>query len=89
MVLSERHTAKTLGVAETTTPRAVFFSTLTTIASFGTIALSDHPGTASMGILLTVAILLTLICSLTVLPTLLQRWPIAKDMAKETGKGTV
>lgn len=78
MVLSERHAAKTLGVAETTTPRAVFFSTLTTIASFGTVALSDHPGTASMGILLTVAILLTLICSLTVLPMLLQRWPIAK-----------
>jgi hypothetical protein len=32
-----------------------------------------------MGILLTVAILLTLICSLTVLPLLLQRWPIAHD----------
>ena len=78
VVLSERHAAKTLGVAETTTPRAVFFSTLTTIASFGTVALSDHPGTASMGVLLTVAILLTLICSLTVLPMLLQRWPIAK-----------
>jgi hopanoid biosynthesis associated RND transporter like protein HpnN len=77
IVLSERHTAKTLGVAETTTPRAVFFSTLTTIASFGTVALSDHPGTASMGILLTVAILLTLVCSLTVLPMLLQKWPIA------------
>lgn len=77
LVLSERHTAKTLGVADTTTPRAVFFSTLTTIASFGTVALSDHPGTASMGILLTVAILLTLICSLTVLPMLLQKWPIA------------
>ncbi len=83
LVLSERHAAKTLGVAETTTPRAVFFSTLTTIASFGTVALSDHPGTASMGILLTVAILLTLICSLTVLPTLLERWPIAKDKGAE------
>jgi predicted RND superfamily exporter protein len=88
LVLSERHAAKTLGVAETTTPRAVFFSTLTTIASFGTVALSDHPGTASMGILLTVAILLTLICSLTVLPTLLQRWPIARDTAKDTDEGT-
>jgi len=84
MVLSERRSATTLGVAETTTPRAVFFSTLTTVASFGTIALSDHPGTASMGILLTVAILLTLICSLSVLPALLERWPIAKDAKKGT-----
>jgi len=87
LVLSERHAMKTLGVAETTTPRAVFFSTLTTIASFGTVALSDHPGTASMGILLTVAILLTLICSLTVLPLLLQRWPIAHD-TRHKAKGT-
>ena len=78
MVLRERGAAGALGVAETSTPRAVFFSTLTTIGSFGTVALSDHPGTASMGILLTVAILMTLVCSLTVLPALLQRWPIAK-----------
>ena len=78
LVLRERSAASTLGVSETSTPRAVFFSTLTTIASFGTVALSDHPGTASMGILLTVSILLTLICSLTVLPLLLERWPIAK-----------
>ena len=31
-----------------------------------------------LGILLTVAILLTLVCSLTVLPAMLARWPIAK-----------
>jgi uncharacterized protein len=78
MVLRERASEGALGVAETSTPRAVFFSTLTTIGSFGTVALSDHPGTASMGILLTVAILLTLVCSLTVLPAMLARWPIAK-----------
>ena len=78
MVLRERASAGALGVAETSTPRAVFFSTLTTIGSFGTVALSDHPGTASMGVLLTVAILLTLVCSLTVLPAMLARWPIAK-----------
>ena len=78
LVLSERRAASALGVNETATPRAIFFSAVTTIASFGTVALSDHPGTASMGVLLTVAILLTLICSLTVLPALLERWPIAK-----------
>ena len=53
-------------------------STLTTVGSFGTVSLSYHPGTASMGILLTIAIVLTLVCSLTVLPALLERWPIAK-----------
>ena len=71
LVMREREEAYTLGVAETSTPRAVFYSTLTTIGSFGTVAFSDHRGVASMGILLTVAILLTLACSLTILPVLL------------------
>ena len=58
-------------VMATSTPRAVIFSALTTIGSFGSIALSSHPGTASMGILLTIAITLTLVSTLTVLPALL------------------
>ncbi|MBB4286674.1 MMPL family transporter [Roseospira goensis] len=57
------------------TPRAVVFSALTTIGSFGSIAASSHPGTASMGILLTIAIGLTLLCTLGVLPALLALWP--------------
>ncbi len=61
------------GAFETSTPRAVLFSALTTIGSFGAIALSGHPGTASMGVLLTIAISLTLICTLVVLPALLAR----------------
>ena len=56
---------------ETSTPRAVLFSALTTIGSFGAIALSGHPGTASMGVLLTIAIALTLMCTLLLLPALL------------------
>lgn len=56
---------------ETSTPRAVLFSALTTIGSFGSIALSGHPGTASMGVLLTIAITLTLVCTLVLLPALL------------------
>tara|TARA_R110002073_G_scaffold199537_4_gene358623 strand:- start:28 stop:2646 length:2619 start_codon:yes stop_codon:yes gene_type:complete len=56
---------------ETSTPRAVLFSALTTIGSFGSIALSGHPGTASMGVLLTIAISLTLVCTLVLLPALL------------------
>jgi hopanoid biosynthesis associated RND transporter like protein HpnN len=55
----------------TSTPRAVLLSALTTIASFGALALSAHRGTASMGILLTVAIGLSLLTTLVVLPALL------------------
>jgi len=47
------------------------FSALTTIGSFGSIALSSHPGTSSMGVLLTIAISLTLLCTLIFLPALM------------------
>lgn len=54
------------------TPRAVLFSSLTTAASFGSLSVSDHRGTASMGILLTWAILLTLVSALIFLPSLMR-----------------
>ncbi len=66
------------GVMETSTPRAVLFSALTTIGSFGSIALSSHPGTSSMGLLLTIAIALSLGCTLIVLPALMNVLPAAK-----------
>jgi len=43
-------------VFDTSTPRAVIYSALTTIAAFGTLGFSDHRGTASMGILLAVSV---------------------------------
>lgn len=55
----------------TSTPRAVLFSALTTLASFGSLAISNHPGTASMGILLSISILLTLYSTLVFLPALM------------------
>ncbi|MEK9723669.1 MAG: MMPL family transporter [Rhodospirillaceae bacterium] len=55
----------------TSTPRAVLFSALTTIGSFGSISLSAHPGTASMGVLLTLALAMTLLSTLVFLPALL------------------
>lgn len=58
-------------VMATSTPRAVVFSALTTIGSFGSIALSGHPGTSSMGILLSVSIILTLASTLIFLPALM------------------
>ncbi|MCG8548738.1 MAG: MMPL family transporter, partial [Alphaproteobacteria bacterium] len=67
-----RYRAETDGnLMRTSTPQAVVFSALTTIGSFGALALSDHPGTASMGYLLTLSITLTMICTLIVLPALL------------------
>ncbi len=58
---------------DTSTGRAVVFSALTTIFSFGSLTLSAHAGTASMGLLLTLGMLMTLVCALVVLPALLAR----------------
>jgi len=54
------------------TPRAVMLSALTTIASFSSIALSSHPGTASMGVLLAISVALSLFATLVVLPALIK-----------------
>jgi hopanoid biosynthesis associated RND transporter like protein HpnN len=51
--------------------RAVIYSALTTMASFGNLAFSSHLGTASMGLLLTIGIAMTLICTLVILPGIL------------------
>jgi len=59
---------------KTSTPRAVIFSALTTIGSFGSLAVSSHRGMASMGEFLTIAIAFTLVCTLLVLPALMARF---------------
>ncbi|MEE8444332.1 MAG: MMPL family transporter, partial [Alphaproteobacteria bacterium] len=56
----------------TSTPRAVVFSALTTVCSFGSLSVSGHRGTASMGELLMIAIGFTLVCALIVLPGLME-----------------
>jgi hypothetical protein len=53
------------------TARAVLFSALTTVTAFGSLALSNHRGTSQMGILLTIALFFTLICTFFVLPSLM------------------
>lgn len=69
LVMRRRHFADDKdSVFGASTPRAVLFSALTTIASFGSLMLSPHRGTASMGELLSIAIGYTLICTLIVLP---------------------
>jgi hypothetical protein len=68
LVLKNQKIQGEVDVYDTATPRAVMFSALTTIASFGSLMLSDHRGTASMGALLSIALLISLVCSLVVLP---------------------
>jgi len=53
------------------TARAVVFSALTTATAFGSLALSGHPGTASMGVLLLISLGCTLVASLIFVPALL------------------
>jgi len=55
----------------TTTARAVFYSALTTVTSFGTLALSAHRGVASLGVLLVLGMAMMLFCNLIVLPAFL------------------
>jgi predicted exporter len=56
----------------TSTARAVTYSGLTTLASFGSLAFAPHRGMASIGQLLTIGVLLMLACNLVVLPALLR-----------------
>jgi hopanoid biosynthesis associated RND transporter like protein HpnN len=55
----------------TATARAVIFSALTTSTAFGSLALSAHPGTASMGVLLLISLACTVVTTLLFLPALL------------------
>jgi predicted RND superfamily exporter protein len=55
--------------------RAVIFSALTTASGFGSLILSSHPGTASMGHLLIISLGWTLFTTLFFLPALLGKPP--------------
>ena len=57
---------------ETSTARALFLSTLTTILSFSALSFSPHRGMASMGKLLTIGIGFLMITTLVFLPALLK-----------------
>ncbi len=55
--------------------RGMLYSALTTAAAFGSLAISKHTGTASLGILLTLALAYTLLATLIFLPALLGKPP--------------
>lgn len=59
-------------VFATSTPRAVLFSGLTTVVAFGSLALSSHRGTASMGELLALSIAIVLTTTIVTTPTFLE-----------------
>jgi predicted exporter len=58
---------------ESSLMRAVVFSALTTATAFGALWLSSHPGTASMGRLLTISLGWELLVTILVRPALLAR----------------
>jgi uncharacterized protein len=69
-----------LGFLESSTPRAVLLADANAVLAFAALAVTPHRGLFSLGILLTLATMLSLIDSLVVLPallTLLQRRHIA------------
>jgi len=65
------------------TARAILFSALTTGTAFGSLALSRHPGTASMGTLLLISLGCTLVASLVFIPALLAALPRPRDDVKQ------
>lgn len=66
---------------QTSTARAVILAALTTIVSMGTLVLSPHRGTAGMGQLLTIGLGAALICTLVILPALLDT-PLARARSR-------
>jgi hypothetical protein len=56
---------------QTSLTRAIFFSALTTATAFGSLWLSSHPGTASMGKLLALSFVITLMAVLLFQPALM------------------
>ncbi|MCJ2029258.1 MMPL family transporter [Methylobacterium sp. J-043] len=66
--------------------RAIFFSALTTGTAFGSLMLSSHPGTASMGELLALSLFFTLIAAFFVVPAFLGPPPKQPDADRPEGK---
>jgi len=60
-----------VALLQTPTARAVVFSACTTATAFGSLAFSQHVGTASMGILLIIALFYVLVSTLLVQPVLM------------------
>ena len=75
LVHRRSHEAGAHPMLQTSTARAVVLSALTTLASFGTLAFTSHPGMASLGQLLVLGITLMLLSNLVLLPCLAEAAP--------------
>jgi len=71
LVVRRQHAEGVATLLGSSTPRAVLFSGLTAIASFGTLGVSKHPGMAGMGILIALSLSYALVCALLMLPALM------------------
>lgn len=61
-------------VMTSSTPVAIFLSNATTLASFGSMSVATHWGLQSMGIMLSVAMILMMVSALIVLPAIIRWW---------------
>ena len=84
LVMRRRAEGGAAAALRSSTPRAVLFSALTTVASFGSLAVSAHRGMSSMGILLTIALTITVATTLLVLPALMH-WLEQRSAARRSG----
>ncbi|GGB06014.1 MMPL family transporter [Agarivorans gilvus] len=66
-----RSVASVRAFYQSSTPKAAILSSLTTMATFGSLLFAEHRGMYSIGFLLSIAIGFLLLYSLTVLPALL------------------
>lgn len=71
LVLRKRQGIEIDRLFHSSTSHGVLYSALTTMASFGTLAFADHQGMSSMGLLLTLTLALTLVCTLVLLPAVM------------------
>ncbi|MGZ8227342.1 MAG: MMPL family transporter [Methylococcaceae bacterium] len=53
---------------QSSTTRGIIFSSITTLCSFSSLSFTAHQGMASMGLLLSIGLFFTVVCSLIVLP---------------------
>jgi uncharacterized protein len=53
---------------QSSTTRGIIFSSITTLCSFSSLSFTAHKGMASMGLLLSIGLFFTVVCSLIVLP---------------------
>jgi predicted RND superfamily exporter protein len=63
--------AGTTNLLQSSLTRAVFFSAMTTATAFGSLWLSKHPGTSSMGKLLALSLVCTLAAAILFQPALM------------------